>query len=120
MNVMRPTSATSTSPPDLLTVEESARVLRIGRTNAYQLARRYLASDGAEGVPAVRVGHLLRVPRCVLEELLGGPITWPPPVTEAEAVASPTPLTAIDSQHSSRPRGRRTPGSSQPPLPLPS
>jgi excisionase family DNA binding protein len=117
---MGPTNATSTAPPDLLTVEEAARVLRIGRTNAYQLARRSLATDGAEGMPAVRLGHLLRVPRCLLEELVGGPISWPPPVTESEAVVAPTPLTAIDSHASSRPRRRRTPGSSQPPLPLPS
>jgi hypothetical protein len=38
-------------------------VLRIGRTSAYELARRYLRSNGAEGIPVLRVGHLLRVPR---------------------------------------------------------
>ena len=37
--------------PDLLTIEEAAAVLRIGRTAAYQLARRYLASGGKEGAP---------------------------------------------------------------------
>ena len=35
--------------PDLFTIEEAAAVLRIGRTAAYQLARRYLASGGKEG-----------------------------------------------------------------------
>ena len=63
--------------PDLLTIEEAAAVLRIGRTAAYQLARRYLASGGKEGLPVVRVGRLLRVPRVELEKLIGGPITWP-------------------------------------------
>jgi hypothetical protein len=119
VNVMI-SSTTRNSPPDLLTVEEAARVMRIGRTSAYALARRYLATGGAEGVPVLRVGHLLRVPRCRLEELVGGPITWPPPDSEPESVISPTSLTAIDTHRSSRPRRRRTAGSSQPSLPLPS
>lgn len=63
--------------PDFLTVEEAAAVLRIGRTAAYQLAREFLASDGAQGIPVIRCGRQLRVPRCRLEEQLGGPLTWP-------------------------------------------
>jgi excisionase family DNA binding protein len=58
--------------PDFLTVEEAARVLRIGRTSAYALAARYEETHGAEGLPVVRVGRLLRVPRARLEELAGG------------------------------------------------
>jgi excisionase family DNA binding protein len=61
----------------LLTVEEAAGVLRIGRTKAYDLARIYLATGGEDGLPTVRVGKQLRVPRHLLEELIGGPITWP-------------------------------------------
>lgn len=68
-------------PPDFLTVEEAARVLRIGRTAAYQLTRRYLETGGADGVPATRVGRQVRVPRSGLERMLGGPITWPAPQT---------------------------------------
>jgi excisionase family DNA binding protein len=64
-------------PPDFLTVEEAADVVRIGRTAAYRLARQYLATGGAAGLPVVRYGRQLRVPRCKLEEALGGPITWP-------------------------------------------
>ena len=40
--------------PDLLTVEEAAEVLRIGRTLAYQLAQTSLETNGAEGIPCRR------------------------------------------------------------------
>jgi len=63
--------------PDLLTVDEAARVLRIKRTLAYQLAKRDLETGGGEGLHVLRIGRLLRVPRSALEELIGGPITWP-------------------------------------------
>jgi excisionase family DNA binding protein len=64
--------------PDFLTVGEAAAVLRIGRTAAYDLAREYLATGGEGGLPAVRVGKQLRVPRYRIEAMLGGPINWPP------------------------------------------
>ena len=56
--------------PLLLTVEESAAVLRIGRSLAYELARLYESSDGREGLPVLRVGALMRVPRWALAELI--------------------------------------------------
>ena len=56
-------------PPVLLTVEEAADILRIGRTLAYTLARRYQATGGRDGLPVVRVGYCLRVPRWALMEL---------------------------------------------------
>ena len=63
--------------PDFFRVEEAARVLRIGRTAAYELARQFLATAGASGLPVVRVGRQLRVPRHHLEVLAGGPVRWP-------------------------------------------
>ena len=60
--------------PNVLTVEEAAKVLRIGRTAAYQLAQRFEATGGVEGLPVIRVGHLLRVPVPELERRLGGPL----------------------------------------------
>ena len=56
--------------PLLLTVEEAASVLRIGRSLAYELARLYESSDGREGLPVLRVGALMRVPRWALAELI--------------------------------------------------
>lgn len=60
--------------PDFITVEQAAEIIGIGRTCAYQLARR--AADFGEGTfPAIRFGRQLRVPRRKLEDLTGGPIT---------------------------------------------
>jgi len=52
--------------PLMLTLAEAAAVLRIGRTSAYDEARQYLASGGATGIPVIRIGRLLRVPRWAL------------------------------------------------------
>lgn len=56
--------------PDVLTVEEAARVLRISRGAAYALARQWLESGEREGLPVVRLGRSLRVPRAGLLRLL--------------------------------------------------
>jgi excisionase family DNA binding protein len=49
---------------EVLTIEEAAEVLRIGRSAAYEAARR-------GELPAVRIGRTVRVPRRALEALLG-------------------------------------------------
>jgi hypothetical protein len=67
--------STTSQPPDFLTVEEAARVLRIGRTAAYALARSWRDTEGQQGIPVVEFGRLLRVPRRALEEIAGGSIT---------------------------------------------
>ena len=54
----------------LLTVEEAAKVLRIGRSLAYQLTGEYLGSGGTSGLPCIRLGGCLRVPRWALVELV--------------------------------------------------
>jgi hypothetical protein len=93
-------------PPDFLRVEEAAKVLSIGRTTAYALANEFLDTNGASGLPVVRLGKQLRVPRLRLEQMLGGAITWPPSArrgkdgdsTPSKQTASTTP------RHSRRPR----------------
>lgn len=56
--------------PAVLTVEEAAAVLRIGRGAAYELARRFRETGGKEGIPVVCFGRSLRVPRAALVRLL--------------------------------------------------
>lgn len=56
--------------PVMLTVEEAAGVLRIGRSLAYQLATRYLSTGGCDGIPVLRLGGVLRVPTAALNELV--------------------------------------------------
>jgi hypothetical protein len=53
----------------LLTVDEAAGVLRIGRSLAYKLAGEYDATGGVSGLPVIRLGGCLRVPRWALLEL---------------------------------------------------
>jgi hypothetical protein len=60
--------------PPLLTVEEAAKHLRIGRTKAYALAQEWRTTGGKSGLPVVDFGHVLRVPRHQLELLIGGPL----------------------------------------------
>lgn len=94
--------------PDLLTVEEAAEVLRIGRTKAYDLAKEWRATDGASGLPVVDLGNVLRVSRHALELIVGAPLSRPAPpdapqpvVDDAEAVAD-----SADAPRTPRPRGR--------------
>jgi hypothetical protein len=75
--------------PDLLTVEEAASVLRIGRTKAYAMAREWRATGGRSGLPVIDFGHALRVPRHALEELIGAPIA-------TEGVGGDAPTTTVE------------------------
>lgn len=72
--------------PDFLTVEEAAKVLRIGRTAAYGLTRQWRVTGGEVGLPVVRFGRQLRVPRAALEAYAGGPLTTMPSVGRREKI----------------------------------
>lgn len=83
--------------PDLLTVEEAAALLRIGRNQAYDLTRQWRTTNGQSGLPVVEFGpHTLRVPRHALEQLVGAELTGPLPagrrlrVVPGESGPSPT------------------------------
>ena len=49
--------------PDFLTVEEAAEVLRLGRSQAYELTQRWRHTNGREGIPVLKLGRQLRVPK---------------------------------------------------------
>lgn len=70
--------------PMMLKVEEAASVLRIARSTAYELAGAYVESGGTVGLPVLRVGSVLRVPRFALLQL----------VTTGELVMLRTPVPA--------------------------
>ena len=79
MPTRRPIDATTTqsAPPDLLTVAETAAVLRCGSTFVYESIHRFRATGDSDEIPGLKVGRSLRVPRVGLERYIGAPITWP-------------------------------------------
>lgn len=105
---------------EFLTVEQTAVVCGIGRTSAYQLARR--AADHGEGdFPAVRFGKQLRIPRRKLEDLIGGPITLPtdPPTGPQPTTTEPTPTNNVHHPQPTTPNATTsTTEPDQPQLPL--
>ena len=102
--MVEPTAAVSSAPPDFLTLDEAAAVLRVGRSTAYREANAFERSGGRTGIPVVRYGKLFRVPRCRLEEQLGGPLTWPllAPIAVESRVAKQ--LTTRSSRTTKRPK----------------
>jgi hypothetical protein len=55
----------------LLTVDEAARVMRVGRSRAYALAHEYIDTGGTAGMPVIVFGPgCFRVPRWALLELV--------------------------------------------------
>jgi hypothetical protein len=75
--------------PALLTVEEAAEHLRIGRTKAYAMAREWRATSGQSGLPVVDFGHVLRVPLHALEQLIGTELSQRPAVHAVEDPGRP-------------------------------
>jgi hypothetical protein len=62
------------SLPAYLTVPQVQDLLQVGRSSVYRAIDLYFESDGAEGIPAVRIGRLLRVPsHALIVSMAGGP-----------------------------------------------
>lgn len=89
----------------LLTVEEAGSLLRIGRTKAYAMAREWRETNGRSGLPVIDLGHVLRVPRNALEELIGADLSTVALGGRATAVAVPPPanLAPNDTSRSTEP-----------------
>ena len=92
--------------PIMLTIDEAARVLRTGRSKAYEMAATYTSSCGTQGLPVLRLGDLLRVPKFALHEYVttGHVVQLIPPVEHARDDVTP----AVK-----RPRSRRSNDRSQ-------
>jgi hypothetical protein len=125
----------NSSLPDLLTVEEAAELLRVGRTKAYAMAKQWRASGGTTGLPVIDLGNTLRVPLWRLEAMVGaelrpvpadvvlldsaggvaatpieasdaGPDAAPPRAEASLSAAWPAPTTQVRRRQSSRRRTR--------------
>jgi excisionase family DNA binding protein len=59
--------------PTVLTVDEVAEILRIGRISAYQAVER-------GEIPSVRVGRRILVPRVAFERMFSASATPQPPI----------------------------------------
>ena len=55
--------ATNKNTPTVFTVDEVAKILRIGRISAYQAIER-------GDVPSIRIGRRILIPRAALEQML--------------------------------------------------
>ncbi len=64
--------------PYLLTVEQAAKVLQIGRSKAYELTVEYERSGGRSGLPFIWVGNQKRIPRDELVAYVNGQLLHPP------------------------------------------
>jgi hypothetical protein len=54
----------------LLTIKEAAAEMRVCLSHGYQLAHEYLNSGGSAGLPVLRFGTCMRVPRWALDVLI--------------------------------------------------
>lgn len=73
-----PTLGSLRTLPPVLSLEDAARLLGIGRSSAYNLAK-----HGAFPVPVLRIGKLYRVPTAGLLDVLGASGLSPDPVDSA-------------------------------------
>lgn len=58
-----------TGEPAFLRVREAAVVLGISNSAAYELANTWLATEGRTGLPAVRMGRRILIPRAAIDQM---------------------------------------------------
>lgn len=54
--------------PGMLRIDEAAELLRVSKSHVYAVVAEYERTEGESGLPAIRVGHAIRVPREALRE----------------------------------------------------
>ena len=64
--------------PPLLTVDQAAKVLQIGRSKAYELTVEYERTGGRSGLPFVWIGNQKRIPRDELVAYIQRQLLRPP------------------------------------------
>lgn len=70
MDAQEPSTEAEAFHP-LLTIDEAAQMMRIGRSRTYAMAHEYLNSGGTAGMPVIAFGPgCFRVPRWALVELV--------------------------------------------------
>jgi hypothetical protein len=55
--------------PPFLRIEQVQELTQLGRSQVYELTRRWRETGGAEGIPVVEFGRALRVPTAALLRL---------------------------------------------------
>jgi len=63
--------------PDILTVDETAEFLRLGRSSVYDAIQ-------ARVIPALRIGRRILIPKSALLAMLDGQLTAPSPTRKDE------------------------------------
>ena len=100
--------------PNFLTIEEAARVLRIGRTKAYAMGQEWRVTNGKSGIKVREVGGQLRVPKAWLEAQLDAPLLFIPEPPQRANGNDPKPAPAPP-----EPEPSPTPAPASPPPPPP-
>ena len=57
--------------PPFLRIEQAQELTQLGRSQIYDLTRRWRETGGAEGIPVVQFGRCLRIPTAPLLRLAG-------------------------------------------------
>ena len=55
--------------PPFLKIEQAQELTQLGRSQIYELTRRWRETNGREGIPCVQFGRALRVPTAALLRL---------------------------------------------------
>lgn len=61
---------TPTDTAEVVTVTDAAAILQISRNAAYTLTRQWRATGGRAGLPCIKIGRSVRVPRADLDRII--------------------------------------------------
>ena len=71
MSIELGVSVTYEDLPPFLKIEQAQELTQLGRSQIYELTRRWRETNGREGIPCVQFGRSLRVPTAALLRLAG-------------------------------------------------